>query len=176
MGLASVLNDLDAALLAEGREPFHVRHSSVKMYGDDGARAPRDAPRSGVRLQKQAFWIHVGENRARARCQDRLRREWSSEGAGDNLVTGADAAGAQRNLQRLSPVSHSDSKPGAAELRPFALERLQFFIQDVARAVKHTPDGGIELAAQARGLPGKIKKWNSLKSQVSSLKSKQRLS
>src|SRR6185437_12088439 len=48
----------------------------------------------------------------------------------DALVTGADAQGAQRYLDRVGPVRHADAMPDAAELGVFALERCDLRAAD----------------------------------------------
>ena len=58
-------------------------------------------------------------------------------GAGDDLVARPDAAGQQRELQRLGAVGHRQAVRRLAERRELLLEQLHVFAQDEIAARAH---------------------------------------
>ncbi len=97
-----------------------------------------------------------GENGFCANGADRAACGYKSERRNDDFVTSLNAAGAQRENQRLGSRGDTDSVSGAAELRDFRFERGTFASQNKLLRGQDFFDRGANFMADRGVLRGEI--------------------
>src|SRR5450631_1511168 len=73
-GVRSIVNDLEAVVVGDGFDAFHVTWMSVAMYGHDGRGLRRDRSFDPSRVQIQGVRVDVDEHRLDAVPQQRMCR------------------------------------------------------------------------------------------------------
>jgi hypothetical protein len=130
--LGGVLEQLEAMPVGDRAQWRHVGGLAVEMDGDDRARARADR-RFDARGVDVAGGL-VGLHRYRRRAGLAHREPGRDEGVrrNDHLVAGADAPGAQHEVQRVEAVADADRVGDAAVRGELALEGVDLGAEDVA--------------------------------------------
>jgi hypothetical protein len=113
-GFAGVLDDMQPVFPRDIHHRRHVRRTAEDVDGEDRAGAPRDGRRYPGRVDVPAFAIDVYEYRHGSDVVDRTDRGDERERRRDDLVTGSDAAGPEREDQAGGPGTHRDGARRAA--------------------------------------------------------------
>ena len=170
--LRRVLDDLQLVATRERHQRRHVGHLAVQMHRHQGPHTAAGAAvdelpsslqavlgqelRDGGWREVESCRIDVEEQRPRAGTYDRARRGEEAEGAGDDLVTGADLERHQRQQQRIRAGGNADP---VAALTVSADRRLQLpdrAAQDEMLARAHLGDGRLDLRREGLVLKLKI--------------------
>src|SRR4029077_18271393 len=98
---------------------IHIASKSIKMYSDNRASLRRHTPGEIGRIDIVRVWPNVNEHRSRAECAYRAAGGDKCERRDKDFVAGLNAAGAQREDQRVCSGCDANSVGHAAELRDF---------------------------------------------------------
>jgi hypothetical protein len=100
-----------------------------------------------VRSDCVRAWFNINQHRSCAGpfdgrdCCDR------SVGYGENQIPGADAAGAQCQLDRIRPIADTDAVGDPDESGESDIKARDFSAQDVGAPFENPSDGGIDCGA-----------------------------
>lgn len=97
-GLGVVFHDVDAVFFGEGHDGLHVAALPVEVDGDDGLGALRDGGLYVFRTHVESAGVYIYHYRCEAEQGDDLSRSDVGEGGDDDLVTGLQAEGHERDL------------------------------------------------------------------------------
>ena len=137
--LCDVFDNCQAAASADLTDGLHVRHLTVQVHRQDGARAGRDRPLDRRRVEGVAARIDVGEDGYAARADDCGGGVAGGQRGGDYFVARARAHGArgdEREGQRVRAAVDAGRTTHPTEVRPFGLESLHLGAKDVRPAAK----------------------------------------
>ena len=110
------------------------------MHGDDRLRARPHTPRDVLQVEVHRGRVDIGEHWRRAAAGHGLGRRIEGECRADDLVTGPDAEGVQREHERVGAVRDADRLAHPEIVRGLALERGHVRAQDEVGAREHTVD------------------------------------
>jgi hypothetical protein len=153
VGLGAVLDQRDPRPVDHRFERGEVGGVAVEVDGHDraGARADQAGDVAGIDLQV----IQPGVGEAQARAGGRHAVGGGQRvGGQDDLVAGADAAGAQRQLQRVAARRHADGVRSRRPRGELLLEGLDLAPEHVPAAVQHARGRGEQPLAQLGRLLG----------------------
>jgi hypothetical protein len=148
--LAGVLDEHQLLLARERQQRVHVRRVAVEMDRQQRLRARRDRPRGGRRVDVERPRVDVDEYRGSARLQNGERRKGGRDRGGDDLVTRADAARPQREVDGVGAVAHAPPRGARRAPAPARARRLRPRAEDEEARVEHAGDRAVELAPQRR--------------------------
>ena len=147
--LGAVFDHADLPFSRDAQDRFEIGGLAVEMNRDDGAGSRRDGRFQLRRIERERARVNVHQHRRRAAQLDGRDRGDGRVRHGDDLVARPHAAGAQRQVKRLSAAAHADAKAHADIVRELALEGGGFLAQDVAALFEHARDGLVNLGLVA---------------------------
>ena len=109
MGLGTVLDDRQSMALGDPHHPRHIGHPAVQVDRHDRRRARPDGRLDRLGVDASPHGIDVHEARAGSRQEDPHPRSGGRHRRGDHLVAVPDAAGAQRQTDRIRPRIDADA-------------------------------------------------------------------
>ncbi len=154
--------------LPERFEGIHVRALAVEVDGHDGSDWRRGA---GVLLdcRLDGFWrevvgegVDVGEQRLCPAAKDGADGGEEAEGRGDDGVPGPDSGAGHGKPEGVCAAGATDRVGDTAGAGGGCLEAADLGTEDELLRVADGLDGGEDLAANLRELPGQIKHHNRL--------------
>ena len=156
MGLRGVLDDLEAVLASRRLHGCHVGGLPVEVDRNDRARAPCDrrGNQGGVDLECVLAAVHQHWARADRRHGERRGHKrvcWK-----DDLVTGPNADGLEREAQRVEAASHANRMRRSKVLGGVALETFDGIREDELAALEHLVDGGADARFDGLILRGEV--------------------
>ena len=170
--LGRVLDDLQLVATRERHQRRHVGHLAVEMHRHQRPHSAAGAAvdelpsalqavlgqelRDCVGREVESRRIDVEEQRPRAGAYDRARGGEEAEGAGDDLVTGADLECHQRQQQRIRARGNADPVAALTVGADGGLEFPDRAAQDEMLARAHLGDGRFDLRREGLVLKLKI--------------------
>jgi len=137
----------------------HVDGLAVEVDGKQRPGAWRDAFRNARDVHVEGDGIDINEDGCRAAVGDGKDGGDVGVGDGNDLIAGTDAAGQQRQMQRLGAVGDAQAVRGATVGGEFLLECAYLRPQRVATGGQHGSDGGcyliLDLLILARDVLGR---------------------
>ncbi len=135
--LRAVLDHDDPALAGQAKDRVHLGGPASEVDDDDRGGASGQGRLEGPGGEVRALGVDVGEGRRGADGHDAARGRDEAARRHDDLVSGADAESAQRQLECQGAVGDGECMSAAELLRVFALQRAAFLagpVVDPARA------------------------------------------
>ena len=102
--LGGIFDEYEIVARCQHRQGVHVGRLAIDVDGQDGTRGRSQDGFDRVRVQVVGAGINVGKDRACADSADRFGRGNEGVRGRHDLVTGADAARAQRQFERGRPA------------------------------------------------------------------------
>ena len=142
----AVLDQVQAAALAQRHEQIEVADRPGDVHADDRARPRRDCGLGGGDVDAQRLGVDVDDHGRGVDRQHGARARDERHARHDHLVALADAAGDERRLEGMRPVRERQAPRRALEARELAREA------ECAVAVPRPPAAGVERREQLLAL------------------------
>ncbi len=138
----------------------HVGRAAVQMNGQDRASSRRDGALDELRIEIAGRGIDIDEDGHGAAISDRFGRGEKRVRRGDHFIVGLNAERQQSQMERRRPAAERDAMPGAAEIREFPLESLDFRAQHERRVLADAVERRQDFVPQLRVLRLQIENGN----------------
>ena len=148
MGLGGVLDDPQAMAAGDGEDGVQVGGLAVEVHRDQGAGAGGDGGRDACRVNVKGARVRLHRDRGGAGLGHRQPGGNEGVGGDDDLVAGADVAGAQGEMQGVQTAGDADAMGRAAVGGPVGLKALHLFAEDVPAGRHDAAVGGVEIGLQ----------------------------
>ena len=147
VGLGRVLDDLQAAKSRELQDRRHVGRLAEEVHWDDRPRPWRDGLLDPLGIDREGVGARIDRHRDRPHRSDREECRDERVARHDDLVTGADAEGGQRERQCVEPTAHPNAVFRSAIVGEFLLEPLELLAQYELPAVDDSTIRGVQVPA-----------------------------
>jgi hypothetical protein len=155
LGLGRVLDDQRADAGRQTGQLLDRGGLAVQVDRDEGPGARGHRGRGGGHVQQVGVVVRaVGQHRDGTSAPDRLGGRYERVGGHDDLVAGANAAGPQRELDRVGAVGHAHAVGDPGKGRELALERGYPRSADERRPGEHLLPAPGDFAGYDRVLGG----------------------
>ena len=144
MGLGRVFDHAQTVAARDGVDRAHVGRLAVQVHRHDGAGAWRDGRLDAARIEVVGLRVALHRHWRGAGLADRQPGSDEGRRRHDDLAAGADAPGAQHQVQGVQAIGHGNTVRGAAVLRELALESLVLGALQVPARGQHTVDAGAD--------------------------------
>ena len=117
------------------------------MRDDDGRRPSRQRRLEGLGGQQERRRVDIREAHGQTRPRDGRRRVAPCVRGGHDLAVGGAFERSQRELERIRSAGDADAVRDAEVCGELGLEGVVLGAEDIATALEHARDRGVELAS-----------------------------
>jgi hypothetical protein len=130
VGLAGILDHVDAELIGDFQDGLHVGGLAIKMHRHDGPSSRRDGLPQPLGIERARLGLDVHEHRRGADIADRPDRCDKRHRDGDDLVAWDEAEYLQRQMQRAGAAVDADAMANLAKSGEIPLKGFNGRAQD----------------------------------------------
>lgn len=147
MGLGAILDQDKAFPGCQIPQGLDIRGDPVKVHDQDGGRPGADRRCRSRRIHRAPIALDIHINGAGPCQKNGLRRCRGRQGRNEHLVTGADTAGLQGQLEGIGSRGYADRMPRGAGLGEGGFKGRDLCAKDRAFAGKDAGQGCLYLCA-----------------------------
>ena len=158
--LRVVLDDFQVMSIRQAEDERKVSGTAIEVNRNDGPCARGDLCFQAAGIQSVGLGVNVRKNRRSSGLGHSLGRGEKSVRRNDHFVTGTNAAGPQRQPERIGPGGQAHGVLDAQVSGNRFLKALHSAAEDEGAAGQNVPDRVVQLLADVLILQRQVNQWN----------------